>query len=184
MARSRVLIAIPVIAIIIVGVLLYVSYVGDAVNPPAVSFVFNLRLQVIGVNSTGAILKSDVLPANNIGNPGGIMGTQRLLQYGVNGFYPLYTRDTSGIIFVRSTVVRNYTLGDFFEVWGEPLGANLTLTYAANFTSTSPPQKSFYWDMCVIKPNSSIEIPTAEWGNHILLGGETVHLVFSKVGCG
>lgn len=31
---------------------------------------------------------------------------------------PLHTHDTSGIIHVESTVIRNYTLGEFFDVWG------------------------------------------------------------------
>lgn len=33
---------------------------------------------------------------------------------------PLHTHDTSGIIHVESTVIRNYTLGEFFDVWGVP----------------------------------------------------------------
>lgn len=31
---------------------------------------------------------------------------------------PLHTHDTSGIIHVESTVNREYTLGEFFDVWG------------------------------------------------------------------
>ena len=31
---------------------------------------------------------------------------------------PLHTHDSSGVIHVESTVTRNYTLGDFFNVWG------------------------------------------------------------------
>ncbi len=37
-------------------------------------------------------------------------------------FYGLHTHDTSGVIHVESPVLRNYTLGEFFDIWGEPLG--------------------------------------------------------------
>ena len=31
---------------------------------------------------------------------------------------PIYTNDNSGLIKIGSTVVKNYTLGDFFNIWG------------------------------------------------------------------
>jgi hypothetical protein len=31
---------------------------------------------------------------------------------------PLYTNDNSGIVKIGSTVIRNYTLEDFFNIWG------------------------------------------------------------------
>jgi hypothetical protein len=31
---------------------------------------------------------------------------------------PIYTNDNSGLIKIGSTVIRNYTLGDFFNIWG------------------------------------------------------------------
>jgi hypothetical protein len=37
-------------------------------------------------------------------------------------FYWLHTHDTSGVIHVESPVRRSYTLGEFFDLWGEPLG--------------------------------------------------------------
>lgn len=37
---------------------------------------------------------------------------------------PLHTHDTSGIIHVESPVVRTYTLGEFFDVWGLRLTAD------------------------------------------------------------
>ena len=35
---------------------------------------------------------------------------------------PLQTHDSNGIIHVESTKYRNYTLGDFLNIWGLPLG--------------------------------------------------------------
>jgi hypothetical protein len=36
--------------------------------------------------------------------------------------YWLHTHDTSGVIHVESPVLRRFTLGEFFDIWGEPLG--------------------------------------------------------------
>jgi hypothetical protein len=36
-------------------------------------------------------------------------------------FYWLHTHDRSGVIHVESPVRRRYTLGEFFDVWGQPL---------------------------------------------------------------
>jgi hypothetical protein len=36
-------------------------------------------------------------------------------------FYWLHTHDTDGIIHVESPVYRSFTLGNFFDIWGQPL---------------------------------------------------------------
>jgi hypothetical protein len=38
--------------------------------------------------------------------------------------YWLHTHDASGIIHVESPTKRVYTLGQFFDIWGQPLGAS------------------------------------------------------------
>jgi len=35
--------------------------------------------------------------------------------------YDLHTHDASGIIHVESTTIAQFTLGEFFDIWGEPL---------------------------------------------------------------
>jgi hypothetical protein len=40
-----------------------------------------------------------------------------------SGFYWLHTHDATGIIHVESPDDRAYTLGNFFDVWGEPLSS-------------------------------------------------------------
>ena len=35
----------------------------------------------------------------------------------------LHTHDTSGIIHIESPVQRTFTLGNFFDIWGQPLSA-------------------------------------------------------------
>ena len=39
-------------------------------------------------------------------------------------FFYLHTHSADGIIHIESPVTRTYTLGNFFDVWGQPLGAN------------------------------------------------------------
>ena len=39
-------------------------------------------------------------------------------------FYWLHTHAADGIIHIESPVQRTYTLGNFFDVWGQPLGRN------------------------------------------------------------
>jgi hypothetical protein len=40
-----------------------------------------------------------------------------------SGFYWLHTHDATGIIHIESPDERAYTLGNFFDIWGEPLSA-------------------------------------------------------------
>jgi hypothetical protein len=37
-------------------------------------------------------------------------------------FYWLHTHDSSGVIHIESPVQRRFTLGEFFDIWGQPLG--------------------------------------------------------------
>jgi len=41
-----------------------------------------------------------------------------------NGIYWLHTHDATGIIHVESPDSRSYTLGQFFDIWGQTLGAH------------------------------------------------------------
>ena len=48
---------------------------------------------------------------------------------------PLHTHDSSGIIHVESTEYKNYTLGDFLNIWGLPLeGKEISLIINVNNT--------------------------------------------------
>ncbi len=49
---------------------------------------------------------------------------------------PLHTHDTSGTIHVESDTIRDFTLGQFFDVWGVPLTAECLGTYCADATHT------------------------------------------------
>lgn len=47
---------------------------------------------------------------------------------------PIHTHDTSGIIHVESNVVRNFTLGQFFDLWGVRFTATCLGGYCADGT--------------------------------------------------
>ena len=38
-------------------------------------------------------------------------------KYGMEGMSPLHTHDYSGLIHIESNAVRNYTLGEFLDIW-------------------------------------------------------------------
>ena len=46
-----------------------------------------------------------------------LYGDHSLDKFGVEDMSPLHTHDSSGIIHVESNRVRNYTLGDFLDIW-------------------------------------------------------------------
>jgi len=50
-------------------------------------------------------------------------------KYGIKNprTYPLHTHDTSGVIHIESTVIRTFTLGEFFDVWGETFNENCVM---------------------------------------------------------
>jgi hypothetical protein len=43
--------------------------------------------------------------------------------------YWLHTHDATGVIHVESPVVAIYTLGQFFDIWGQPLNSTRVATY-------------------------------------------------------
>jgi hypothetical protein len=168
-------IVIPLIAVIFVGGAIYANYATDQ---PVQNFHTLLLVQVVDAK-TGQT--SVVHPRHNVGVPGGIMNTTEFISEGIKGNYPVHTEDTSsGIIYIESRVSRAYTLGDFFQVWGETLGVNNTLGQPANYTGRGAP---FVWDMCILEPGQSSATATTDWGTHVLKDRETIDLLYSQTGC-
>jgi hypothetical protein len=72
--------------------------------------------------------KSLTVP-KNIGIDSLLHKDHSLDQYGTSGSAPLHTHDDSGTIHVESTTNRNYTLGEFLNIWGIDLkGKTLKVT--------------------------------------------------------
>ena len=49
-----------------------------------------------------------------------------------NCFYWLHTHDESGIIHIEAPMHRDFTLGQFFDIWGKKLSNDQIFTYVAN----------------------------------------------------
>lgn len=58
-------------------------------------------------------------------------GMQAMPQMGMGAMAPLHTHDTSGTIHEESRELRDYTLGDFFRIWGQSVDAQQALGHAA-----------------------------------------------------
>ncbi len=60
--------------------------------------------------------------------------THELDKYGLKklGIYPLHTHDTTGVIHIESNVIRTFTLGQFFDVWGETFNENCIMDKCGN----------------------------------------------------
>jgi hypothetical protein len=150
--------AIPLIALLSIGVVyvFYLSPVPD--SPAAMDYTFQMLIQISNKesNSTRAIV-----PGHAIGEAGGYWASSQFDKYGVNpSHYPLYMDDPSTAckpvctIHVKSTIVYNYTLGDFFNVWGQPLGQNNTIGQTR--------QGTFIWQLCLGASQPSTE--STAWG--------------------
>jgi len=55
-------------------------------------------------------------------------------QIGIPGncFYWLHTHDESGIVHIEAPMYRDFTLGQFFDIWGKKLSNDQIFTYVAN----------------------------------------------------
>ena len=54
----------------------------------------------------------------NVGIDPSMWKDHSLDQYGMTGMAPLHTHTNDGIIHVESNIKRDYTLGEFFDIWG------------------------------------------------------------------
>jgi len=58
-------------------------------------------------------------------------GMQAMPQMGMGAMAPLHTHNTDGTIHVESRNLRDYTLGDFFRIWGQTFDAQQVLGHPA-----------------------------------------------------
>ena len=176
--RRLVFFAIPAVALLIVAVAVYANYEAGRV---AYQAQFDIVIQKRSFDATGQPVVTPISPAAHIGEVGGYMYTQQYIADGVGGNYPIHTVDSSGFVYIDSKVVRSYTLGDFFAVWGEPLGVNNTLGFKANYSSTL--KAPYVWSMCIRTPSGG-DAPDPSWGAHVIRDREIIDLIYSQLTCG
>jgi hypothetical protein len=179
--NSRWLFLIPVAGLTII-VVAFAFSVGLFPGPPAaVDFTSKITIRLSNANNT---VGNDVVPSA-IGVPGGIWQSHVLDALGLDSHYPVYADAATqaypgyALIHVRSRVVHQFTLGDFFDVWGQPLGQNLTLNRPAEVNGGP---KGYLWFMCVASSPSS-PFTKGLWGNEVLTSGKIIILVYGNAGC-
>ena len=104
-------------SIAIMGFILYFVYSNTIYGSGGAPYSLTARVNILITNSTGTPRQAAIPPS--IGVDSRYWNYHALDQYGLNGRAPIYTRDNYGIVIVESSVVRSYTLGDFFKVWGK-----------------------------------------------------------------
>ena len=179
------------IVIIVSAVVYVVLTLPTPSGSTAMDFTFSLVIQES--NNNGSRI-AGIVPANAIGEAGGFWRTSQFNAYGVDaGHYPIFMdrpcaisnatacitsggcQATNGTIVppctihVKSTKFINYTLGDFFDVWGYPVGANNTLGILA--------KNNFAWQMCIGANASAGKISTL-WGAEPLTNNKAITLFY------
>lgn len=108
--RNMVMIIIPIVAAVIAFGVSATSLYSTQGPKPLVEHIHpHLNVTVDGTSTP--------VPSQ-IGIDSSLWKVHTLDQYGTAGFAPLHTHDASGTIHVESTANRNYTLGEFLNIWG------------------------------------------------------------------
>ena len=110
--RRNIMIVIPIIAgVVALGVV--AAYVYSAQAPT--------KQMVIHIHPHLAVTVDGppVTVQSQIGIDPSLWKNHTLDQYGMQGMAPLHTHDASGTIHVESNAYRDYTLGDFLNIWGQ-----------------------------------------------------------------
>lgn len=165
--------AIPLIALAGAGFVFVLTVLPTASSPPAMDFTFKLLIQVANKNSTSV---RAIAPGHTIGEAGGFWASTQYNNDSVDSsHYPIYMDDPAiactpvCLIHVKSKIVHSFTLGDFFNVWGQPLGENNTIGVPRN--------GSFAWEMCLGPTPSTASISNA-WGSLGLQSNLDITLFF------
>jgi hypothetical protein len=115
--------------------------------------VFGIQASEQGTMDTKMVMH---IP-ENVGIDNTLWKDHSLDKYGMQGMSPLHTHDNSGTLHVESTVNRDYTLGEFVNVWGSlDTGSGKILKVTVNGQ------------------------PISDWKNHILKDKEKISFEISQ----
>jgi hypothetical protein len=139
--RKIMMIIVP-ISIVVIGVVVGLYYTS---SPPLNSNQMVLHNHVtLNVTSDGQAI---MVPANigivDVGKAADplLYGDLSLDKYGMQGMSPLHTHDASGTIHVESNTKRDFTLGEFLDIWkgldvnGKTVHATLNGNSVSDFRS-------------------------------------------------
>jgi hypothetical protein len=105
-------IGIPVAAVVAVLGIVFGIQVNEQ-GPMGMKMVMHIHPQ-LSVKVNG----QPIIVPENVGIDKSLWKDHSLDKYGMQGMSPLHTHDNSGTIHVESSIERDYTLGEFLDVWG------------------------------------------------------------------
>jgi hypothetical protein len=172
------------IFILLLGAVIVVAAFAASIFPMApksgaVNFTSFLVIEVH--STTNETQVRCVYPSTDVGVPGGYWGNHTYDRDGLDNNYPVYAYLPTNVscptalpINVKSTVARNYTMGDFFSMWGQPIGPNNTIQI--------PNSGGMFWVMC--EGPSVQTLQPANWGQEVLATNQTYILAYTRTaGC-
>ena len=109
--RRTMMLAIPIVAAV-VAIVAISAYVYSS-QAPSITMVLHIHTQ-LSITLDGQQL---IVPSQ-VGIDQSLWKDHSLDNYGMQGMAPLHTHDASGTIHVESNAYRNYTLGEFLNIWG------------------------------------------------------------------
>ncbi|HZA70468.1 MAG TPA: hypothetical protein VE548_12280 [Nitrososphaeraceae archaeon] len=149
--RKKILIGIPIVgAVIVLGIIFGIQ--ASEQGTMGTKMVMHIHPQIsIIVNGQPTVIPESV------GIDNALWKDHSLDKYGMQGMSPLHTHDNSGSLHVESTVNRDYTLGEFVNVWGGlDTGSGKALKVTVNGQ------------------------PISDWKNHILKDKEKISFEISQ----
>lgn len=183
--RNRVLVyGVPLVAVLLVGTVFALNLnrpplaacSSGASQTPVLDFTVALSVQIQNVQGNAS--RFIIPPA--VGIPGGIWASHQLDKYGTDGRSPLCTDQPSGgnyqgysLIHVRSNSNLTFTLGDFFAVWGQPLGNGTALNSAYIL-----PKQGYQWEICIGNPRDTTNIKPGHWANETMVPNKFITLMY------
>jgi len=168
-AKNRLLYAIPLVALIGLASV-YILANNPFAGGPALDYTVQMNIQ----ESNGTAVRF-IFPVDPVGESGGSWATHLHDSLGIDSsHYPVYMDRPPNpypgysIIHVKSRSNYTFVLGDFFSVWGMPLGPTNTVNIAV--------RGNFTWQMCLI--TSSSQVPSFLWGQEPLHDGMKITLLY------
>jgi hypothetical protein len=161
--QNRRRITIASIFIVIIAIIVGLSYSGIFTSVSQMSSHDKMLLHIHPHLEILIFGNPITIPAN-IGISSNIWKNHTIDTYGMTGMAPLHTHDTSGTIHVESNTVRNYTLGQFFDVWGVQFNESCILDKCSGSSG---------------KIGMTINgVTNNEYRSHVLKDGELIRIVF------
>ncbi len=152
--RSTIIIAVTTV-LLVVGIVVAWPYIPRSGVRSGMALHIHPHL-VITING------QQVTVPSQIGIDPSLWVDHSLDQYGMQGMAPLHTHDASGTIHVESRDLKDYTIGEFFAIWGQTFDGQEVLGHQAQVGHTVwmvlDGQRMAPTDSLVLRDNMQVQI--------------------------